>query len=603
MAVRFGPGGFLRTRFARLSLRWRLSWLLALSTVLTVTVYGFVTYRAAQAAAIDAAHARLRSALVQINTITELGTIQQLDSLKTIAREPAVIAAFLNPDHPLSAEASATLRRLQGTAPNSVTIELVGREGTTLQAIPASAQAMRPAPSFNPPPEGAIGPLFESGGVTAFQSGIALPDAGGAIVVTRRLSASNANRRITENLLGEHSALLIGNQDGKLWNESGTVQYPGQSGTATRYVRGGTIWLSEAAYVKGTPWMNAVEIPEHVALAPARALVMPFLIAGALIALVGAFIGLRVSQKITTPLADLTAATEAIARGDRNVPLATTDREDEIGRLARAFAKMAANVSAVQNHLESEVDARTGELSIAVEQLRRLDAELRQNERFATLGRLSGNVSHELRNPLGVMNTVTALLDDLAETSPRVKQYAQLLREQIRLSERIINDLLDRARSDAPILSTVDVAHLLDETISRADVPESIKVERHYQSPLPPVTIDRDQVGQIIWNLLTNAIQSMQSVPGKPHTLAVRASVDPQRLRIEVADTGAGVPEDALDRLFEPMYTTKSGGVGLGLSISRSFARANGGDLTLSPVPGGGACFVLDLPVTRERPA
>jgi signal transduction histidine kinase len=584
MAARFAEGTW-RMRFSGLSLRWRLSWLLVLGIVVTITLYGFVAYRAARAAAIDAAHARLRSAIVQINTITELGSLSQLEMLRAAAGQPAVIDAVKHPQAALSEAAAAALKPLQGNPANQVTVDLIvnGERGD--------------APPFPLTPEGAIGPLFEQDGVLSFQSGIAVPATGGAIRVTRRLGASSANRRIAANLLGPEAAFLVGNDTGTLWSDKGPIQYPGTPGTPARYVRDGITWLSAAAKVKGTPWLYAVEIPEDIALAPARQLIVPFALTGAIIAAGAAFAGLRLSRKITTPLAELTAATEAIARGDRKIELNVSERQDEIGRLARAFAKMSASVSAIQNSLEAEVDSRSGELSAAVEQLRRLDAELRQNQRFANIGRMSGSVSHELRNPLGVMNTVVALLDDLPDTSPRLKQYAQLLREQIRLSERIIHDLLERARSDARLCSTVDVAHFLDETIARTAMPATIRVERQYATPLPPVTIDRDQVGQIVWNLLTNAVQSMESQPDRSHTLTVAASVDSSRLRIAVSDTGPGIPADATEQVFEPMYTTKPDGTGLGLSISRSLARASGGELTLSQADGGGARFELELPL------
>jgi signal transduction histidine kinase len=595
----------MRTRFARLSLRWRLSWLLAAGTILSVALYGIAAYRTAHTLAKESAHARLRSALVQINTITELGSVTQLDMLRAAAADPAVIEALAHPELPLSEPAEKTLRRLQGTVPDFTTVELVGPNRTRVHMI--VAQAPGPADqAFNAPPEGAIGPLYAHDGVMSFQSGIAIPAADGAIYVTRRLGSGSANRRIASNLLGPEAALLVGNQDGTLWSDAGVVNYPGTPGTPTRYVRDGIAWLSASATVKGTPWLNAVEIPEHVALAPARALVTPFILTGLLISIAATVVGMRVSQKIVTPLANLTAATEGIARGDRNVRLEATDREDEIGRLTRSFATMATSIRAIQDRLEAEVDTRSGELSAAVDRLRRLDEELRQSQRFANLGRLSGNVSHELRNPLGVMNTVVVLLDDLPDASPRIKHYAQLLREQIRLSERIINDLLDRARSDAPVCSTVDVERLLEELIGRTDLPSTIRVQREYQTPLPQVVLDRDQVGQIVWNLLTNAVQSMQQASVPEPTVTVKASVIDSRLRIEVSDSGPGVSADEADRIFEAMYTTKAHGVGLGLSISRAFARANGGDLFLAKTGGTGASFVLELPLplgvsSRER--
>lgn len=233
--------------------------------------------------------------------------------------------------------------------------------------------------------------------------------------------------------------------------------------------------------------------------------------------------------------------------------------------------------------------------------LQTADEQLRKSERFAEIGRLSGNVGHELRNPLGVMRTVVEMIDGMPDASPKLKEYARLLREQLRLSERIITDVLDRARSGVPVHSVVDVTELLDDIVFRAAVPAHIKVERNDVRPLPPVALDRDHVGQIVWNLITNAAQAIQGHMDRPGTITVGACVRDQRLRIEVCDTGPGLSASQAERIFEPMYTTKVAGVGLGLSISRAVARANGGDLFVAPSAGAGACFVLDLPAHADQ--
>jgi signal transduction histidine kinase len=311
------------------------------------------------------------------------------------------------------------------------------------------------------------------------------------------------------------------------------------------------------------------------------------------VAVLVGLLGLRLSRGISQPLEDLTEAAEAIARGEREVSLAAINRGDEIGRLARAFGTMATSVQAVRDRLESEADARGGELRGAVDRLRDLHEELHRSERLAALGLLSGSVGHELRNPLSVMSNVVFLIDALPESSPRVKEYAALLREQIRLSDRIISDLLERARSTEPVRVRVEIPAMLDDLITRANVPPGIDVERGFGPPFPAVWIDRDRVGQVVWNLITNAVQAMD---GRGR-LSVTAQVANGRLRIEVRDTGKGIAEADLDRVFQPMYTTRPDGVGLGLAISREFARAEGGDLTVSSIEGAGTSLVLELPI------
>jgi signal transduction histidine kinase len=585
-----------------MSLRWKLSWLLALTAIVTVTVFGFVAYRAAHAAALEAAHARLRSAVVQINTIAEVGGINLLELLRRVSSEPAVRAVVEgSTDQPADdlLEALQPLRGVSTAAASGTAIDLIGADGQVRFAFPPDAENIR-GPSLLPfTAEGVVGPMFKHDDALYFETAVAVGAQGGGLRMRRRLTSSSASSRIAANLLGPEADLLIGNTDGILWNGNDVVAYPGQPEGRTRYTRSGTVWLSSADQVKQTPWMYAVELPEAAAIAPARALLMPFFAAGVIIALLGVVAGLRLGQQVTAPLLDLTAATESIARGDRDVPQLATDRTDEVGRLARAFDSMTASVRAVQTRLESDVDSRTAELTSAISRLRQLDGQLQQSERLATLGRLSSSVGHELRNPLGVMNTVVVLIDAMPDASPKLKEYARLLREQIRLSERIIADLLDRARSGAPVPTVVDVDALLDDIVERVEVPENIRVERQHSEPLPPVSLDRDHVGQILWNLLNNAVQAIEDHGPATGTVTVSAAATDGRLRIEVRDTGPGVNPATAEQVFDPMYTTKADGVGLGLSISRAFAKAGGGDLFIAPSNTGGACFVLELPLAH----
>ena len=570
----------------RSSLQWRLPVLSAVLTAMVVAVFGVVAYTAVRRTSLDAAGTRLQRTLAEIVTIIELGALTQTDMMNAAATDPALVDAVRS--GVASEPATASLKKLQ-TPADSTIVELFGQDGGVIVRLPAAeSPPVTGTPAF--PEKAAIGPMEEIAGVQYFHASVAV--GAGGLRVTRRLGKSSANRRIVANVLGKEADFLVGNVRGPVWSLQGRVDYPDPGdGRVLQYERDGRVWLSTSKRVAGAPWLYAIDLPRDVAIAPARAVLLPFALTGVLIAVAGAVVSFRFSRRMTTPLADLTSAAEAIARGDRDVPLTATDREDEIGRLARAFSTMSASVQGVRDRLEAEVLERTGEVRQAVDRLTQLDEELRRNERFTTLGRLSGSVGHELRNPLGVMSNVVFLMDELPDASPRLKDYARLLREQIRLSDRIISDLLDRARSGAPVHSVVDAVRLIDDAIERAAVPSSITVRRPRSGSLPAVVLDRDQVGQILWNLITNAVQAMQGGPG---TLTVCAALDGPRLRIDVCDSGPGIPAMNREKVFEPMYTTKSHGVGLGLSISRAFARANGGDLSVVDSESG-ACFRLEI--------
>jgi signal transduction histidine kinase len=259
---------------------------------------------------------------------------------------------------------------------------------------------------------------------------------------------------------------------------------------------------------------------------------------------------------------------------------------------------MADKVHEAHDELERRIEARTSDLQSAMTRLRDTQDELVRKEKLATIGQLASSVGHELRNPLGVMaNAVYILERSIGQPSPRAQQYLQLLSTQIRLSERIVSDLLDSARSKSPQRRDVDVRTLVTEQLGRITIPSNVHVEIAVQDPLPSVHVDPDQIGQIMVNLLTNATQAMDNQPG---VLSIAASDGDGRVHIDVRDTGPGVPAELAEKIFEPLYTTKARGIGLGLSVARSLATANRGTLTVMNHPGGGAVFSLVLPASES---
>ena len=225
--------------------------------------------------------------------------------------------------------------------------------------------------------------------------------------------------------------------------------------------------------------------------------------------------------------------------------------------------------------------------------------ELIRKERLATLGQLSSSVGHELRNPLGVMTNAVYYLQALLAGAPQeVSEYLGILKNQIHIAERIVSDLLDFARVKPPQRSVQDLPRLVEEQLARVAVPGSVQVERQFSDALPAAYVDPVQIGQVLLNLITNGLQAMEERGGM---LTIRGEeVRDGCPRLSVEDTGPGVPADLRDKIFEPLFTTKARGIGLGLPVSRSLARAAGGALTLDDDWQGGARFVLELPVAGD---
>jgi signal transduction histidine kinase len=211
------------------------------------------------------------------------------------------------------------------------------------------------------------------------------------------------------------------------------------------------------------------------------------------------------------------------------------------------------------------------------------------------LGQLAGGVGHELRNPLGVMTNAVYYLDAvLADSQPAVREYLEILRTQIGLSEKIIGDLLEYARIRTPEREPVRLAQLTAEQLERVGPLNGTSVRLDFANDLPPASIDRVQIGQVVLNLLTNAVQAMPDGGG---SLTIRGTAQaPDCLRLDVTDTGGGIADAHIDQVFEPLFTTKARGIGLGLAVSRSLVIANGGTISVSSRVGEGTTFSLVLP-------
>jgi signal transduction histidine kinase len=270
-----------------------------------------------------------------------------------------------------------------------------------------------------------------------------------------------------------------------------------------------------------------------------------------------------------------------------------------MGFLADAFNGMAHQIDDSHHALEGRVAARTSELETALDELHATQETLVRKEKLAMLGLLAGGVGHELRNPLGVMtNAVYYLGAVLTEAPGEIKEYLDILGTQIRLAEKIVGDLLDFARIKPPQLETVPVKQLVDEQLLRAGSLEHVTIKHDFPSDLPSVRIDRVQIGQVVLNLITNALQAMNG-NGAAITFRGRRAQD-GFVRLDVIDTGTGMTPEQMGNLFEPLFTTKARGIGLGLAVSRGLVQANGGTISAESSPGAGTTMSVSLPTSAN---
>jgi signal transduction histidine kinase len=214
-----------------------------------------------------------------------------------------------------------------------------------------------------------------------------------------------------------------------------------------------------------------------------------------------------------------------------------------------------------------------------------------RSERLATFGQLIGSIGHELRNPLGVIESSLFLLRGRTGDDDRVKKHLDRIGDQVRLSNQIISGLLDMVRDRPLPLETIAVAALLGGAAEAVERPRGVSLDVVAAEGLA-IRGDPVQLGRALVNLLTNAVQAVG--PGGAIRLVGRA--DGGSVLLDVEDDGPGVDEAVRGRIFEPLITTKEHGNGLGLALVKRVAERHGGSVGHEPRPGGGTRFTLRLP-------
>lgn len=220
-----------------------------------------------------------------------------------------------------------------------------------------------------------------------------------------------------------------------------------------------------------------------------------------------------------------------------------------------------------------------------------------RNDRLAAIGQVAGGVAHELRNPLNVVKTsVYYLLNTRAPSPEKVQQHLQRIERQIGLADRVITALSDFARLPVPELQPVSVATCVNEVLELNPLPDEINVTLHYPTELPSVLGDGRQLQIVFANLIRNARDAMLPQGG---SLTIMAQPVDGDVEVTIADTGAGIPRENLERIMEPLYSTKARGIGLGLAITRSIIDKHGGALRVASELGLGSRFTVRLPAAE----
>lgn len=292
-----------------------------------------------------------------------------------------------------------------------------------------------------------------------------------------------------------------------------------------------------------------------------------------MLALCGVSGGLLIARRMTKPLKELDANMKALSEGlpieDKVVVL---KEKDEIGRLADTFNLMAIT-------------------------LKEKERELVKSERLASIGEFAAGLAHEIRNPIGSVVTAVNILSSGKANSQEIASLNGVVKKESDRLNRILSDFLIFARPTPPKLRDVELNEILKETVEMVkrhdSFAEGILIELDLDKEIKNVRMDPDQMRQVFWNMLLNSIEAM----GGSGALAISSKAMAGKAIISIKDTGHGIEDKELERIFEPFYTTKQNGTGLGLSIVNRIVETHGGKIFLYSKAGEGTTFILEFPV------
>jgi PAS domain S-box-containing protein len=244
-----------------------------------------------------------------------------------------------------------------------------------------------------------------------------------------------------------------------------------------------------------------------------------------------------------------------------------------------------------------------GVLGIArdMTETKKLEQQIRNSEKLASVGKLAAGVAHEINNPLGgILNCLYNLRK--GTLSPiRQEEYWASMEDGVRRVQKIVRQLLDFSQQHEPEFSPADINRIVDQVLlltTHLFAPNQIRLESELEHGLPSIMVDRHMIEQVLMNLILNAVQAMKN----GGVLTIRTSVAEGICRVEVRDTGAGIPPAVLPRVFDPFFTTKGEGegTGLGLSVNLGIVERHGGRILVESEVGKGTTFTLCLPVSHE---
>lgn len=333
---------------------------------------------------------------------------------------------------------------------------------------------------------------------------------------------------------------------------------------------------------------------------------------GIIIVFVGIGVTYFIASGIVKPIEHFVRITDKVASGDLEQKVEISSK-DEIGMLATRFNAMTEGLKQLMDEKESvmtelknlntELSLINAELIQKNEQLNDTQEQLLRTEKLAVVGSLASGVSHELRNPLSAMNNAVFLLKrrlsrkEIPDIDKKVLQFLDIIDKEINRSSKIINELLGFTRVAKPIRVLSDIKTVINDAISRVKIADNIKLSKDLKPDLPNVMIDVNQIGQVFINLIDNACQAMEA--GGEIQISTKESYG--FIEINIEDSGCGISEKSIKKIFDPLFTTKPKGIGMGLAVCHGIIEKHNGTIDVKSREGIGTNICVKLPLQDKN--
>ena len=592
--------------------------LLMTAVLLTVLVAGVLILdrEVRRATEVVTAH-KIEETSKNIAGLIALGPVRSADILKPVITDSAVIRALTTPS-PSARRIAAVRARLASLAnpanpgDSALVTELWDVDGRIVARSGDSASHTNiPSPTAAAD-RVSLGSFYESAGRVYYWSTMPIVHDGkriGTIAQRRRLNSQPGTEKTLVSYSHPLARILLRNNDGSLWTTlSGEIVKPPTNPDSIRgfpTFEHPDIVPGERAVIygtasAGTPWTIALELPFSKLGDAPRDILTRFALMSLVLLLLGAVAMWVISRRITQPLTKMTAAAEAMARGDYSHRVAEVG-DYETAQLGSAFNRMAREVEAAKNKLLSAADAAE-------------KAQVLAEDANAAKANFLAAISHELRTPLNAIAGYVELLEMGLRGPLTDEQRTDLGR--IRKSQQYLLGLIEQVLVFTQLDAQKVAVHIQDVSLDEVlhDTETMVKpqilakgIEYSYEADEPGLHVraDREKMQQIVLNLVTNGAK----YTSRGGRVAVSSQPRNGTVHVKVTDTGPGIPDKMLATIFEPFVqldrrlNQPREGVGLGLTISRDLARAMGGDLVVDSTLGVGSTFTLVLPRTEAKRA